>query len=101
MMTQKAKLVAILAVIIVMLSGCDTASMERYTKDSESNLNGGLSRTLKVYSQTGELIKAYEIGRAYDGKFDIDPNTVDGKVKFDLNGKRTIIYNALVIVDEN
>lgn len=78
-----------------MLSGCDTASMERYTKDSESNLNGGLSRTLKVYSQTGELIKAY------DGKFDIDPNTVDGKVKFDLNGKRTIIYNALVIVDEN
>lgn len=94
-MTQKAKLVAILAVIIVMLSGCDTASMERYTKDSESNLNGGLSRTLKVYSQTGELIKAY------DGKFDIDPNTVDGKVKFDLNGKRTIIYNALVIVDEN
>lgn len=95
MMTQKAKLVAILAVIIVMLSGCDTASMERYTKDSESNLNGGLSRTLKVYSQTGELIKAY------DGKFDIDPNTVDGKVKFDLNGKRTIIYNALVIVDEN
>lgn len=49
---------------------------------------------MKVYSHEGELLAEYE------GKFDISENESGTKVKFDLNGKRTIIYNAIVIVDE-
>lgn len=73
-------------------TGCFTESCARSCKSCSSDLNGGLERTVKVYSQTGELIAEYE------GKFDIEEN--EGKVLFDIDGKRVIIYNALVITEE-
>ena len=54
----------------------------------------GLNRTLTVYSQAGKPIKTYE------GKFDIQETEYGNKIKFELNGKRSIIYNATVIVDQ-
>jgi hypothetical protein len=37
----------------------------------------------------------------YKGKFDISENSDGTKVKFDINGKRVMIYNAIVIVEED
>ena len=77
--------------IIFGITGC--ASFSRGVKDVTSDLSGGINRVVEVYDYTGNKIKVYE------GKIDIA--NVDGnKVKFDINGKRYIIYNAIVIVEE-
>ena len=51
-------------------------------------------RRNEVYSATGEFLKTYE------GKLDIETNEYGNKVLFDMDGKRTIIHNATVIVKE-
>jgi len=83
--------IAALMVLMVVLSGCE--SWDRTVKDIKSS-NGGLNRTLVVYDQAGNEIKRYA------GKFDIEVNEYGNKIKFDIDGKRHIIYNATVIVDE-
>ena len=82
----------IFAVIFLGIHFFGTESGSRAIKNFSSDL-GGLNRTLEVYDMTGNLIKTYE------GKFDIN-NNEQGVIKFDLNGKRHLIYNAIVIVDE-
>lgn len=93
---KKKKRAALIAGLFLVLTfsatGCFTESCSRDFKSCSSDLNGGLDRTVKVYSQTGELIAEYE------GKFDIEES--EGKVLFDIDGKRVIIYNALVITEE-
>jgi hypothetical protein len=79
-------------IAIVSLVACGQQVTERSKKDQES-ANNGLNRTLEVYSHDGKLIKKYE------GTFDLEWGD-GGKVKFDLEGKRHIIYNAIVITDE-
>jgi len=59
-----------------------------------SEYMGGLKRTAKVYSSDGDLIAQYE------GKFDVQSSEFGNKVLFDIDGKRVIIYNATVIVEE-
>lgn len=56
-------------------------------------MNGGLERTVNVYTLDGKLIATYE------GKIDIDDNS-NGSVMFDLNGKRYVYYNAIIEVIE-
>lgn len=91
---MKKKIIATLlcAGIALMVSGC-TSEFDREMKSISSNWNGGLDRTVTVYDMQGEPIKEYT------GKIDVEAN--EGKVLFDLDGKRTIIYNATVIVQEN
>lgn len=89
---KKVALAAAIAALAVSATGC-TAEWDRSMKDIGSNFNGGLDRTVTVYDMQGEPIKEYT------GKIDVEAN--EGKVLFDLNGKRTIIYNATVIVQEN
>lgn len=84
----------ILLVIGFFLTSCGEAG-ERFAKDNQSNLQGGLDRIVKVYSDSGLLLETYE------GRLDIETYTyLDRKVKFDLNGKRHIIYGGVVLVDE-
>lgn len=83
--------VAILAITI--LSGCGE-SFQRSVKSFTSEYTGGLERKVEVYSSSGQLLKTYE------GKLDIETNEYGNKVLFDIDGKRTIIYNATVIVEE-
>ena len=71
----------------------NTASFRRGMKDIASEYGGGLNRTLTAYSATGEKIGEWK------GKIDVELS--ENKVKFDLNGKRTIIYNCIVIVQED
>lgn len=93
-MKKKIALLTLLSGLsIFTLAGC--ASWERGLKDIGSDLGGGLNRTVEVYDYSGNLLKTYE------GKLDIeDSSTISGKVKFDMNGKRYIVYNAIVVVEE-
>lgn len=75
----------------------NSASGQRALKDQESNLNGGISRTVSVYDIDGELI------RQYSGKFDIETDK-DSYVLFDdEDGYRHIIYytTGTIIIDED
>lgn len=78
--------------IIFLLCGCGE-SWERSKKDWNSEYNGGLERTISVYSYEGNLLKTYK------GKCDIEENE-SNKILFDIDGKRVIIYNAVVIAEE-
>ncbi len=82
---------SILAVIALALIGCQT--WRRGLKDVSSSI-GGLDRIVKVYSHDGKIITTYE------GRIDIEVNEYGNKVKFDLDGRRVIINNAIVIIEE-
>lgn len=85
----------ILAIAIGIGACCyNSQSMKRLGKDIKSNLNGGLNRTVTVYTADGEILKTYK------GKIDLE-TTEGGIVKFDLNGQRIMYYNCYVEVIEN
>lgn len=88
---KKKLIVAGLIVGMIGLTGC--AELERNQKDMISNISGGLNRKVDVYSHTGDIIKEYE------GKIDL-AQTEDATVKFELNGKRIMVKNAVVIIEE-
>lgn len=93
---MKRKVFKIIAGILLLASlfafgGC--ASCSRDLKSCSSDINGGLYRTINVYSLDGELIATYE------GKIGID-NNANGSVMFDLDGKRYVYYNAIVEIIE-
>ena len=85
------RILALTGLAVFTFSGC--ASCDREIKSCNSDIAGGLYRTVNVYTLTGELIATYE------GKIDIDNNT-NGSVMFDLNGKRYVYYNAIIEVIE-
>lgn len=78
--------------LLLIASGC--ATLQRGIKDTQSEWTGGLNRVITVYDENGKVIKTYS------GKIDLDPDTTGGKIRFELNGKRIIIYNAIVIAEE-
>ena len=84
---------ATVILMITILGGCGE-SFQRSVKTFTSEYTGGLERKVEVYSSSGQLLKSYE------GKLDIETNEYGNKVLFDIDGKRTIIYNATVIVEE-
>lgn len=93
---MKRKVFKIIAGILFLASlfafgGC--ASCSRDLKSRNSDINGGLYRTVNVYSLDGKLLATYE------GKIDID-NNANGSVMFDLDGKRYVYYNAIVEIIE-
>lgn len=69
------------------MTGC--ASWDRMVTDMKSDVNGGMQRTITVYTADGKELATYE------GKIDIETND-GGYVKFDFNGKRYIYYNCFV-----
>ncbi len=69
------------------ITGC--ASWDRAVTDMKSDVNGGMQRTITVYTADGKELATYE------GKIDIKTN--DGEyVKFNFDGKRYIYYNCFV-----
>ena len=99
-MTTKSfkKILVIFCVVVLAIAAAGaysyftSASYRRHLKDFQSDYTGGLNRTITAYSATGEKLGEWS------GKIDVEIS--DQKVKFDLNGKRTIIYNAAVIIQE-
>lgn len=92
--TKIAIIIALCIVIAGMFAGLRayykyTASGQRALTDQNSNLSGGIERTIIVYTADGKIIARYE------GKIDLEPND-GGYVKFDYQGKRYIYYNCFV-----
>ncbi|SEL77309.1 hypothetical protein SAMN04487770_11735 [Butyrivibrio sp. ob235] len=99
-MDKKSKKTVGIAVVFVMIFMgiiivLNKASVQRALKSINSEYSGGLDRTVTVYDYDGNEITQYT------GKIDIEDTETGGKVKFDLDGKRTIIYGGIVIVQEN
>ena len=69
------------------MTGC--ASLDRAVTDIKSDVNGGMQRTITVYTADGKELATYK------GKIDIDTNE-GGYVKFDYKGKRYMYYNCFV-----
>ena len=91
---KKNILIGIMGISILFNTGC--ASCERLGKDLSSEFGNGLNRSVYVYDMTGNLIKTYK------GNIDIQESE-GNKIKFDIsdnNNQRIIIYNAIVIVEE-
>ena len=83
-----------IALVVALLLGMlwlfnNTARGQRMLIDQKSNMNGGLERTVNVYTANGDIIASYT------GLIDIDTND-GGYVKFDFEGKRYIYYNCFV-----
>lgn len=83
----------IIVVLIILHVIVDSASIQRQIKSLNSDINGGLNRTVTVYDYIGEPIKSYT------GKFDVSES--ENEVYFDLNGKRVIIHGGIVIDEES
>ena len=88
-------IVGVVAVFLVITVILNKASVQRTLKSINSEYAGGLDRTVTVYDYSGNKITSYT------GKIDVEDSETGGKVKFDLDGKRTIIYGGIVIVQEN
>ncbi len=73
-----------------------SATGQRALKDQQSNLSGGIERTVSVYDINGQLIEQY------NGKFDIETDRESYILFDDEQGKRHIIYytTGTIIVDE-
>ncbi len=84
----------LIALFVTLLAGC-SETFQRDVKTAVSEYTGGLKRTAKVYASDGSVIAQYE------GKFDVQSSEYGNKILFDVDGKRVIIYNAIVIVEEN
>lgn len=88
------KIISLSLVLMILISITGCASVEREFKSFESDINGGLNRTITIYDQNGKEIKQYK------GKIDIKDTEYANKVLFDLDGKRIVVYNATVISEE-
>lgn len=73
-----------------LMGGC--ASCSRRAKTFQSDMGGGLERTVTLYSLDGKVIAAWE-GR-------IDLAATEDEVWFDLDGKRVNINGGIVVVEE-
>lgn len=91
------KTVFVVVIFLIMFVGIcvGCASVERSMKSFESDINGGLNRTVTVYDYNGNEIKSYI------GMIDLEESESNDKVLFDLNGKRTIIHGGIVVIQEN
>ena len=90
-MKKKIAVFALLATMMLALTGC--ASWGRAWKSFVSDITGGLNRTVTAYSYDGDVLGQWS------GKFDVSES--ENETFFDINGKRVIIQNAIIINEEN
>ena len=92
-----AKIITIISLLVICLVLCSCSEgCARSCKDLDSNWNGGLYRTVKVYDIDGDLVAEYS------GKFDIETDHTTYILWDDEKGMRHIIYFSTfnVIIDE-
>lgn len=82
-----------IAVILLIVFMVSRESCQRHFKDIKSDYTGGLNRTVTVYDFNGNKIEEYK------GKFDVEYKA-DGSVKFDIDGKRTVVTGGIIINQE-
>lgn len=77
---------------VVMWWCANSESGKRALKEQQSDLNGGLERTVTLYSYNGDEIKSWS------GKFDVSSSETE--TYFDIDGKRVIIHGGIVVNEE-
>ena len=83
---------AVAAVILGGMTGC--ASCSRDMKSINSDISGGLDRTVTLYDYQGHVLGSWS------GKFDISED--DNEIYFDdADGTRVIIPGGIVVCEEN
>lgn len=70
----------------------NTESGKRFSKSINSELSGGINRTVTVYSYDGKVIGQWS------GKFDVTED--DQETYFDIDGKRVVIQGGIIINEE-
>lgn len=70
----------------------NSESGKRALKEQQSDLNGGLERTVTLYSYNGDEIESWT------GKFDVSSSETE--TYFDVDGKRVIIHGGIVVNEE-
>ena len=86
----------IAATFICMLpigSLCGCAGFQRGMKSIGSNIAGGLDRTVTIYSYDGKKLGEWS------GKFDVSSS--EQETFFDIDGKRVILQNGIIINEEH
>ena len=86
------KFIAIILVLVMCLSMAGCASWQREMKSLGSDFSGGLYRRVTAYSYNGDVLGVWE------GKFDVSEST--SETFFDINGKRVILQNCIIINEE-
>jgi len=95
--TNKHRIIVTVCMLLIALALCSCSEgCARSCKDMDSNWNGGLYRTVKVYDIDGDLVAEYS------GKFDIETDHTTYILWDDEQGMRHIIYFSTfnVIIDE-
>ena len=82
-----------LTFVLLVGSLCGCAGFQRSMKTIGSDITGGLDRTVIVYSYNGEKLGEWS------GKFDVSSS--EQETFFDVNGKRVIIQNGIIINEEH
>ena len=82
-----------LTFVLLVGSLCGCAGFQRGMKTIGSDITGGLDRTVTVYSYNGEKLGEWS------GKFDVSSS--EQETFFDINGKRVIIQNGIIINEEH
>lgn len=93
-MKKKIALIALAAAMAAAtcgMTGC--ASCSRAAKSWDSEMNGGLQRTVTLYDYQGDKLDEWS------GLIDIRTNK-PGLTMFDLNGKRVLIGGGIVVSEE-
>ena len=86
------------SILFVLLVLCGVKAMEyvgpvqRFSKKMESELGGGLQRTVTLYDHNGKIISEWH------GKIDLSNSTE--VVDFIVDGRRIFIYGGITVVKE-
>ena len=90
---KKRIIAATLTCMLPIGSLCGCAGFQRGMKSIGSNIAGGLDRTVTVYSYDGKKLGEWS------GKFDVSSS--EQETFFDINGKRVILQNGIIINEEH
>lgn len=90
---KKRILAATLTCMLLIGSLCGCAGFQRNIKSIGSNITGGLDRTVTVYSYDGKKLGEWS------GKFDVSSS--EQETFFDIDGKRVILQNGIIINEEH
>lgn len=91
---MKKRIIAATFICMLLIGSlCGCAGFQRGMKSIGSNIAGGLDRTVTVYSYDGKKLGEWS------GKFDVSSS--EQETFFDINGKRVILQNGIIINEEH
>ena len=91
---MKKRIIAATFICMLLIGSlCGCAGFQRGMKSIGSNITSGLDRTVTVYSYDGKKLGEWS------GKFDVSSS--EQETFFDINGKRVILQNGIIINEEH